>query len=141
MGLANESKNDNFPHGGDFQSAPSGQQGSSISPHPRMNDGIRPFIQAIQLSVLLWPSLPDTFANGHPIKRLTIIRPTNSPAGGSGKCPDPPAAEFAGDVRRWARRRTLVLQTPTNKADPVKSAAPKGQKNEKKDKPAYVQAR
>jgi hypothetical protein len=38
--------------------------------------------------------------------------------------PDPPVAEFAGDVRRWARRRTLVLQAPTNKADPVKSADP-----------------
>ncbi len=44
-----------------------------------------------------------------------------------GQYPDPPAPEFAGDARRWACRRTLVLQLPTNKADPVKSGAPKGQ--------------
>ncbi len=42
---------------------------------------------------------------------------------------NPPLAEFAGDARRWARRRTRVLQVPTNKADPVKSASLKGQKN------------
>jgi hypothetical protein len=82
--------------------------------------------------------------------------------------PGLPVAEFAGDVRRWARRRTLVVeafqkteslpvrifsffysfpfgkqagQTPTNKADPVNSADPKGQKNEEIDTPASVQAR
>jgi len=27
-----------------------------------------------------------------------------------GQYPDPPAPEFAGDARRWACRRTLVLQ-------------------------------
>jgi hypothetical protein len=42
--------------------------------------------------------------------------------------PDPPAAEFAGGSRRWVRRRTKVRQAPFNKEDPVKSAAPKGQK-------------
>jgi len=31
-------------------------------------------------------------------------------------------AEFAEDVRRRVRRRTLVLQAPDNKADSVKSA-------------------
>jgi len=55
--------------------------------------------------------------------------------------PDPPVAEFAGDARRWACRRTVVLQTPTNKADPVKSASPKDQKNEDKNGCAYSQAR
>jgi hypothetical protein len=55
--------------------------------------------------------------------------------------PDPPAAKFAGDVRRWAHRRTLVRQAPTNKADSVKSAALKGQKNEEKANSAYGQAR
>jgi hypothetical protein len=44
--------------------------------------------------------------------------------------PDPPSVEFAGDSRRWVRRRTKVLQVPTNNEDPVKSAAPKGHKNE-----------
>ncbi len=41
---------------------------------------------------------------------------------------EPPAAEFAGGSRRWVRRRTKVRQALTNKEDPVKSAAPKGQK-------------
>jgi hypothetical protein len=40
--------------------------------------------------------------------------------------PDPPSVKFAGDSRRWVRRRTKVLQVPTNKEDPVKSADPKG---------------
>jgi hypothetical protein len=47
--------------------------------------------------------------------------------------PDPPSVEFAGDSRRWVRRRTKVLQVPTNKEDLVKSADPKGQKNEAKN--------
>jgi hypothetical protein len=47
--------------------------------------------------------------------------------------PDSPSVEFAGDSRRWARRRTKVLQAPTNKEDSVKSADPKGQKNEVKN--------
>jgi len=47
--------------------------------------------------------------------------------------PDPPSFEFAGDLRRWVRRRTKVLQVPTNKEDPVKSADPKGQKKEGKN--------
>ncbi len=51
---------------------------------------------------------------------------------GMRKIPDPPATEFAGGSRRWVRRRTRVRQAPTNKEDPVKSAALKGQKNEKK---------
>jgi hypothetical protein len=40
--------------------------------------------------------------------------------------PDTPSVKFAGDSRRWVRRRTKVLQVPTNKEDPVKSADPKG---------------
>ncbi|MBW2171901.1 MAG: hypothetical protein JRF69_07970 [Deltaproteobacteria bacterium] len=40
--------------------------------------------------------------------------------------PDPPSVKFAGDSRRWVRRRTKVLQVPTNKEDPVKSADLKG---------------
>ncbi len=36
------------------------------------------------------------------------------------------AAKFAKDVRRKARRRTLVLQVPDNKADLVKLTAPCG---------------
>ena len=36
------------------------------------------------------------------------------------------AAKFAKDARRKARRRTLVLQVPDNKADLVKLAAPCG---------------
>jgi hypothetical protein len=47
--------------------------------------------------------------------------------------PDPPSAEFAGDSRRWVSRRTPVLQVPTNDEDSVKSADPKGQKNEAKN--------
>jgi hypothetical protein len=46
--------------------------------------------------------------------------------------PDPPSVEFAGYSRRWVRRRTSVRQAPTNKEDSVKSADPKGQKNEEK---------
>jgi len=46
---------------------------------------------------------------------------------------NPPSVEFAGDSRRWACRCTMVLQMPTNKEDPVKSADPKGQKNEVKN--------
>jgi hypothetical protein len=38
--------------------------------------------------------------------------------------PDPPSVEFAGYSRRWVRRRTSVLQAPTNKEDSVKSADP-----------------
>jgi len=44
--------------------------------------------------------------------------------------PNPPLAEFAGGSRRWARRRTRLLQVPTNKADPVKSASPRDKKIE-----------
>jgi hypothetical protein len=40
--------------------------------------------------------------------------------------PDYAVAEFAEDARRRVRRRTLVLQTPDNKADSVKSATPCG---------------
>ena len=54
---------------------------------------------------------------------------------------DPPSVEFAGDSRRWARRRTLVLQTPTNKEDPAKSADPKGQKEEGNTAVAHASAR
>jgi hypothetical protein len=36
--------------------------------------------------------------------------------------PDYAVAEFAEDARRRVHRRTLVLQTPDNKADSVKSA-------------------
>jgi len=39
---------------------------------------------------------------------------------------DPPSVEFAGDSRRWGRRRTRVRQVPTNKEDPAKSIDPKG---------------
>ncbi len=52
--------------------------------------------------------------------------------------PDPPAADFAGGSRRWVRRRTKVRQAPTNKENPVKSAVPKGQKNEGKNPLAYT---
>jgi len=41
-------------------------------------------------------------------------------------------AEFAEDVRRRVRRRTLVLQAPDNKADSVKSATLCGFKCRKK---------
>jgi len=40
--------------------------------------------------------------------------------------------------RRWVRRRTSILQASTNKEDPVKSASPKGQKNEDKKTILYV---
>ena len=53
--------------------------------------------------------------------------------------PDPTAAEFAGGSRRWVRRRTKVRQAPTNKENPVKSAAPKGQKNEEKNMDTHRQ--
>jgi len=36
--------------------------------------------------------------------------------------PDYAVAEFAKDASRRVRRRTLVLQTPENKADSLKSA-------------------
>ena len=50
----------------------------------------------------------------------------------SGQFPDPPSVKFAGDSRRWVHSRTSVLQVPTNKEDPVKSADPRGQKDEEK---------
>ena len=55
--------------------------------------------------------------------------------------PDPPSAEFAGDSRRRVRSRTNVLQVPANTEDPVKSADPKGQKNEGKNSLATNSAR
>ncbi len=57
------------------------------------------------------------------------------------QAPDPPSVKFAGDSRRWVRRRTKVLQVPTNKEDPVKSADPKGKKNEEKNSLATNSAR
>jgi len=45
--------------------------------------------------------------------------------------PDYSVAEFAKDARRRVRRRNLVLQTPENKADSVKSATPCGFKYRK----------
>jgi len=40
--------------------------------------------------------------------------------------PDYAARKFAEDARRRARRRTLLLQVPDNKADSVKLRAPCG---------------
>ena len=59
----------------------------------------------------------------------------------SGVSLDSPSLEFAGDSRRWVRRRTLVLQTPTNKEDPANSADPKGQKEEGNTAVAHASAR
>jgi hypothetical protein len=60
---------------------------------------------------------------------------------GWGLALDSPSVEFAGDSRRWARRRTLVLQTPTNKEDPANSADPKGQKEKGNTAVAHASAR
>jgi hypothetical protein len=55
-----------------------------------------------------------------------ITKFENFPNGGFGVSPDPPSVEFAGYSRRWVHSRTNVLQVPTNKEDPVKSADPEG---------------
>jgi hypothetical protein len=51
--------------------------------------------------------------------------------------PDPPSVEFAGYSRRWVRRRTSVLQAPTNKEDSAESADPKGKKTKRKESLPY----
>jgi hypothetical protein len=49
--------------------------------------------------------------------------------------PGSPSVEFAGDSRRWVRRRTKVLQVHTNKEDSVESPDPKGKKKRRKKWP------
>jgi glycosyltransferase involved in cell wall biosynthesis len=77
-------------------------------------------------------SLNETFVlQGHlddmfPFYRSLDLYLNTSVHEGIPMSPDYAVAEFAEDVRRRVRRRTLVLQARDNKADWVKSATPCG---------------